>query len=210
MPRSPPWRRSTRCTGAHRPASIWSGSAPTPCARSWAATRFSKRCRTIWAFTRARRPIGRPGHARAHRMQRGVRLRPRRDGQLGVLRQPDAVVGPRPRRRIARGPTAAADAGAPLCTFKETARVLAGLPDPEAAAAQTPAGDATLAGLRIAKEQGMEAPDPAATPRSTAAPTIPRWRPRRRRKNPRPDRPPTCRPEPNEPETDPDATESKK
>src|SRR5689334_10529773 len=33
--------------------------------------------------------------------------------------------------------------GAPLCTFKETARVLAGLPDPEAAAAQGPAGDAT-------------------------------------------------------------------
>ena len=48
--------------------------------------------------------------------------------------------------------------GAPLCTFKETARVLAGLPDPEAAAAQTPTGAATLAGLRIAKERGMEAP----------------------------------------------------
>jgi NADH-quinone oxidoreductase subunit E len=54
--------------------------------------------------------------------------------------------------------------GAPLCTFKETSRVLAGLPDPEAAAAQTSAGDATLAGLRIAKEKGMAAPDPAATP----------------------------------------------
>ena len=47
--------------------------------------------------------------------------------------------------------------GAPLCTFKETSRVLAGLPDPEAAAAQTSAGDATLAGLRIAKEKGMKA-----------------------------------------------------
>jgi NADH-quinone oxidoreductase subunit E len=67
--------------------------------------------------------------------------------------------------------------GGPLCTFKETARVLAGLPDPEAAAAQTSVGDATLAGLRIAKEKGMEAPDPAATP--------------------------------HEPESDPDATESK-
>src|SRR5215213_10663404 len=43
--------------------------------------------------------------------------------------------------------------GAPLCTFKQTARVLAGLPDPERAAAQTPTGAATLAGLRIAKER---------------------------------------------------------
>jgi len=49
--------------------------------------------------------------------------------------------------------------GAPLCTFKETARVLAGLPDPEAAAAQGAVGDATLAGLRVARERGMEAPD---------------------------------------------------
>jgi NADH-quinone oxidoreductase subunit E len=72
--------------------------------------------------------------------------------------------------------------GAPLCTFKETSRVLAGLPDPEAAAGQTSAGDATLAGLRIAKEKGMEAPDPATT--------VPA--------------------KPNEPETNPDATESKK
>jgi NADH-quinone oxidoreductase subunit E len=49
--------------------------------------------------------------------------------------------------------------GAPLCNFKETARVLAGLPDPEAAAAQGAVGDATLAGLRVARERGMEAPD---------------------------------------------------
>ena len=32
---------------------------------------------------------GRQGHPGAHRVQRGLRLRPRRDGQLGVLRQPD-------------------------------------------------------------------------------------------------------------------------
>lgn len=69
--------------------------------------------------------------------------------------------------------------GAPLCTFKETARILAGLPDPEAAAAQGPAGDATLAGLRIAQERGMEAPSA----------TVPA--------------------ELNEPETDSDATDSK-
>jgi NADH-quinone oxidoreductase subunit E len=52
--------------------------------------------------------------------------------------------------------------GAPLCTFKQTARILAGLPDPEAAAAQGSVGGATLAGLRVARERGMEAPDAAA------------------------------------------------
>jgi NADH-quinone oxidoreductase subunit E len=49
--------------------------------------------------------------------------------------------------------------GAPLCTFKQTAKVLAGLPDPEAAAAQTGPGDATLAGLKVAQELGMQAPE---------------------------------------------------
>ncbi|GAC1640851.1 MAG: NADH-quinone oxidoreductase subunit NuoE [Mycobacterium sp.] len=49
--------------------------------------------------------------------------------------------------------------GAPLCTFKQTAKVLAGLPDPESAAAQTGPGDATLAGLRVAQGRGMQAPD---------------------------------------------------
>ena len=52
--------------------------------------------------------------------------------------------------------------GAPLCTFKETARTLAGLPDSRGSG--TEVGDATLAGLRIAQELGMTAPDtPAAT-----------------------------------------------
>jgi NADH-quinone oxidoreductase subunit E len=48
--------------------------------------------------------------------------------------------------------------GAPLCTFKETARILAGLPDPRSTTAQS-VGDATLAGLRVARERGMQAPD---------------------------------------------------
>jgi len=47
--------------------------------------------------------------------------------------------------------------GAPLCTFRETARTLAGLPDSRGSGTQV--GDATLAGLRIAHERGMEAPD---------------------------------------------------
>ena len=36
----------------------------------------------------------RQGHPRAHRVQRGLRLRTGRDGQLGVLRQPDASRAP--------------------------------------------------------------------------------------------------------------------
>lgn len=50
--------------------------------------------------------------------------------------------------------------GATLCTFKQTERILAGLPDdrPVTAAGQVPT--ATLAGLRVARELDMEAPAP--------------------------------------------------
>ena len=50
--------------------------------------------------------------------------------------------------------------GAPPCSFKETARILAGLPDDRPVAGQVPA--ATLAGLRVARELNMEAPSPEA------------------------------------------------
>ncbi|KAF0958575.1 NADH-quinone oxidoreductase subunit NuoE [Rhodococcus sp. T7] len=54
--------------------------------------------------------------------------------------------------------------GATLCTFRETARILAGFPDERPGALEEGvAGDATLAGLRIARERGMTAPDPAET-----------------------------------------------
>ncbi|HEY1619857.1 MAG TPA: NADH-quinone oxidoreductase subunit NuoE [Streptosporangiaceae bacterium] len=44
--------------------------------------------------------------------------------------------------------------GAPkLCTWKQASRILAGFPDDQAVAGHT-AGEASLAGLRIAKEQG--------------------------------------------------------
>lgn len=58
--------------------------------------------------------------------------------------------------------------GAPLCSFKETARILAGLPDDRPITADGQVPTATLAGLRVAKELGMEAPAPDAVP---AAPT---------------------------------------
>jgi NADH-quinone oxidoreductase subunit E len=100
--------------------------------------------------------------------------------------------------------------GAPLCTFKETSRVLAGLPDPEAAAAQTSVGDATLAGLRIAKEKGMEAPDPAETASSHNGQNDAEVAAEATKDEPAPGPSATVPTKPNEPETDPDATESKK
>ncbi|MGH3678491.1 MAG: NADH-quinone oxidoreductase subunit NuoE [Mycobacterium sp.] len=48
--------------------------------------------------------------------------------------------------------------GAPLCTFRETARTLAGLPDDRPVTADGQVPTATLAGLRVAHELGMEAP----------------------------------------------------
>ncbi|WP_418005536.1 NADH-quinone oxidoreductase subunit NuoE [Mycobacterium sp. PDNC021] len=48
--------------------------------------------------------------------------------------------------------------GAALCTFKETARILAGFPDERPGSNDGEPGSATLAGLRVAEERGMEAP----------------------------------------------------
>lgn len=48
--------------------------------------------------------------------------------------------------------------GAPLCTFRETARILAGFPDQRPDDGQGGAGAATLAGLRVAREFDMQAP----------------------------------------------------
>ncbi|HEX3546844.1 MAG TPA: NADH-quinone oxidoreductase subunit NuoE [Mycobacterium sp.] len=50
--------------------------------------------------------------------------------------------------------------GAPLCTFRETARALAGLPDSRGSGQEV--GGATLAGLRVAQKLGMTAPDASA------------------------------------------------
>lgn len=60
--------------------------------------------------------------------------------------------------------------GAKLCTFKETARILAGFPDerPGAAAESGGAGPASLAGLRLAK--GERTPGRVVPPRTAQAP----------------------------------------
>ena len=52
--------------------------------------------------------------------------------------------------------------GAPLCTFRQTSRILAGFPDTRPGANDSPVGGATLAGLRTARAQGMRAPEPEA------------------------------------------------
>ena len=59
------------------------------------------------------------------------------------------------------GEQVAPSRGAPLCTFKETARILAGFRDerPGAVDASGSAGPATLAGLRIARDLNMTQPD---------------------------------------------------
>jgi NADH-quinone oxidoreductase subunit E len=55
--------------------------------------------------------------------------------------------------------------GAPLCTFRQTGRILAGFPDQRPDEGQGGAGAATLAGLRAAQERNMDA---AATMQSEA------------------------------------------
>uniref|UniRef100_UPI0018EDB352 NAD(P)H-dependent oxidoreductase subunit E n=1 Tax=Mycobacterium hubeiense TaxID=1867256 RepID=UPI0018EDB352 len=46
--------------------------------------------------------------------------------------------------------------GAPLCPFSQTARILAGLGDPRSESDAAQPGAATLAGLRVAQEQGTD------------------------------------------------------
>ena len=61
--------------------------------------------------------------------------------------------------------------GAPLCSFADTGRILAGLTEPAVEA--TGPGPATLAGLRIAERLGLQAPEAGteeATPTDTQGP----------------------------------------
>ncbi|MCV7194296.1 NADH-quinone oxidoreductase subunit NuoE [Mycolicibacterium brumae] len=53
------------------------------------------------------------------------------------------------------GHTVAPTRGAPLCPFTQTARTLAGLADPRPDTGAPHAGEASCAGLRVAREQGM-------------------------------------------------------
>jgi NADH-quinone oxidoreductase subunit E len=99
--------------------------------------------------------------------------------------------------------------GAPLCTFKETARTLAGLSDPQSAAVQSSVGDATLAGLRVARERSMQAPSVDSAAPSNGAPDDKKVSAEATKDQRAPAPSATVPPEPKKPETDPDATDSK-
>ena len=144
-------------------------SAPTRPARSWAATRSTPSSPSTSAAGRRhgdghhdiKSPDGKVAR-RAPRVQRGLRLRPRGDGQLGVLRQPDAAFGQAAGRRPAGGRRRAARPAA------RTGCAPGSRPtgsSPGSATARPPKarrpGPASLVGLKLAKERGWKAPEPA-------------------------------------------------
>ena len=151
MPKSPRWRRSTRCTGAPRPASTWSGVCTN----------------TLCAI------MGGDAILEALQDHLGIHAGQTTDDGRVTLEHvecnaacdyaPVVMVNweffdnqtPSSARDLVDGLRAGEPPlptrGAPLCTFKETARTLAGLPDSRAAG--NAVGDATLAGLRIAQER---------------------------------------------------------
>ena len=138
---------------------------------------------------------GRQDHPRAGRVQRGVRLRAGRDGQLGVLRQPDARVAPTgssttcaPARTVAPDPRRRQGVH-----FKEVSRVLAGLrrrprrrgrrrrPGLPAGPAARPRARLDRAGRTRPRADGRRrrAQRAADTSRAPTAPTAPPAPPRR-------------------------------
>ena len=165
-PRSPASRRSTRSTSATPTATTPSASAPTRCARSWAATRSGTPCASTSASATTRRPTD--GKITLERVECNAAcdFAPGGDGQLGVLRQPDARVAQRPRRRPARrqadvAPTRGAEQ---VCTFKQVSRVLAGFHDGRADEG-VGAGRPVPEGLKLAARDGLDAPRPDRTGR---------------------------------------------
>jgi NADH-quinone oxidoreductase subunit E len=98
--------------------------------------------------------------------------------------------------------------GAPLCTFRETARTLAGLPDSRGSG--TEVGGATLAGLRVAEELGMTAPDAPAPTESHARPDDSKAAAEATKDQRAPSPSATVPPKPSTPETKPNATDSTK
>jgi NADH-quinone oxidoreductase subunit E len=62
--------------------------------------------------------------------------------------------------KLRSGETVMPSRGLPLRTFRETSRMLAGFADDRPEEAQADSGAATLAGLRVARANGMHAPEP--------------------------------------------------
>ena len=98
--------------------------------------------------------------------------------------------------------------GAPLCTFRESARILAGLPVPRSATEPGDAGAATLAGLRVAQELNMTAPRASAGAASHSAPDDTKAAVDSTKDEPAPAPSATVPAKPSTTETDPSTTDS--
>ena len=98
--------------------------------------------------------------------------------------------------------------GAPLCTFRESARILAGLPVPRSATEPGDAGTATLAGLRVAQELNMTAPEASAGAASHAEPDDTKAAVDSTKDEPAPAPSATVPAKPSTTETDPSTTDS--
>jgi NADH-quinone oxidoreductase subunit E len=98
--------------------------------------------------------------------------------------------------------------GAPLCTFRETARILAGFPDRRPGANDGAPGEATLAGLQVARERGMTAPPMTGTSGSSGGVPVEASAVESVRDEPAPAPSATVPPKPGTKETSPDATDS--
>ena len=129
-PRSPRSRPSTRCTSGTRSGDYHVGVCTNTLCAVLGGDAIFAALKDHLGVGNDETTAGRQGHPRARRVQRGLRLRAGRDGQLGVLRQPDRRVGARswstgcaPATRCAR------PAARGSCTFREVERVLAGFPD---------------------------------------------------------------------------------
>ena len=193
-PKSPRWRRSTRCTAARRPATTWSGCAPTPCARSWAATRFSKRCKTIWAYMPAQTTDD--GRVTLEHVECNAAC----DYAPVVMVNWEFFDNQTPSSArdlvdgLRAGDPPIPTRGAPLCTFRETARILAGLPDPRPAAHPGQPGTPPSPGCGSPRSGTWRHRRPPQVRRRMPNPTTPKLQPKRRRTNPHPHPQPPFRP----------------
>ena len=158
-PRSPRSRRSTRCTSAARSATTTSASAPTRCARCMGGDAIFDALKDHLDVGNDETTDGRQGHPRARRVQRGLRLRAGGDGQLGVLRQPDAAS----RRRelvddLRAGDEVALDPRRRRCApWREAERCSPASPTSRADEGPAARDRPSLVGLRLAARARLDA-----------------------------------------------------
>ena len=152
-PRSRRSRRSTRSTSAARTASTHVGV----CTNTLCAVMGGDQIFADAQGAPRRRPRRddrrRQRHPRAPRVQRGLRLRAGDDGQLGVLRQPDARSRPRGSSTACAPATCRPRPAAPRCARSSRSPGCSPASTTAAPDEGPAAGPATLAGLEIYREQ---------------------------------------------------------